>query len=106
MTLALVISSLLLAAIAAHEIVRARATHRSRPSLDCVGLRSAFLCADCSGSLVQHRAWCGRGERPAHEHDPREVRKGSSVRRAGSSNEAATTPRNNTKRPERAMENT
>ena len=45
-----------------------------RPLLACEGVRQSIRCPDCTGPLVQHAAWCGRGERPATERDQREVR--------------------------------
>lgn len=45
-----------------------------RSSVLTVGVVRSLRCADCSGSIVQHADWCGRGERPASERDRREVR--------------------------------
>lgn len=45
-----------------------------RASILTVGVVRSLRCADCSGSIVQHADWCGRGERPASERDRREVR--------------------------------
>ena len=47
-----------------------------RSSILTVGVVRSLRCADCSGSIVQHADWCGRGERPASERDRREVRGG------------------------------
>ena len=47
---------------------------RAHVSIRTPGLERAFLCADCTGPLVAHAPWCGRGERPAGERDRREVR--------------------------------
>jgi len=47
-----------------------------RSSILTVGVIRSLRCADCSGSIVQHADWCGRGERPGSERDSREVRGG------------------------------
>lgn len=47
-----------------------------RSSILTVGVIRSLRCADCSGSIVQHADWCGRGERPGTERDSREVRGG------------------------------
>ena len=52
-----------------------------RSSILTVGVIRSLRCADCSGSIVQHADWCGRGERPATERDSREVRGGKASQR-------------------------
>lgn len=53
-----------------------------RSSVLTVGVVRSLRCADCSGSVVQHADWCGRGERPASERDRREVRGAARAGRA------------------------
>jgi hypothetical protein len=70
-------AALLVAAIAADGIRFAgRRSAARRSSILTVGVVRSLRCADCSGSIVQHADWCGRGERPGTERDSREVRGG------------------------------
>ncbi len=73
----------LLAALAAVDGIRfaGRRASARRSSILTVGVVRSLRCADCSGSIVQHADWCGRGERPASERDRREVRGGKAAQR-------------------------
>ncbi len=67
--------ALLVVALAVYGIRFAgRRVAARRSSILTVGVVRSLRCADCSGSVVQHADWCGRGERPAGERDRREVR--------------------------------
>lgn len=75
-------AALLVAAVAADGIRFAgRRSAARRSSILTVGVVRSLRCADCSGSIVQHADWCGRGERPATERDSREVRGGKAAQR-------------------------
>ena len=74
----------LIAVLVAADVAITVRRHRRSPASPVlsVGVRLSLRCADCSGSIVHHADWCGRGERPANERDPREVRGAAKSRAA------------------------